>query len=128
MKICSVTPNIRFLLKQKHCFVELTLSLLTKNHLHSGLLDRRSAFRLNRFPSRAIYFCFHQIQTHATHLISSTSIPFVSGTSGKIRLASNDAGVKVTLRSICDIGQILPSSKDPHIDEKSLVLTYSFSC
>ena len=52
--------------------------------------------------------------------ITRPSIPYIQGTSEKIRRVLNEAGVKVAMKPIHTIGRILPSPKDPlTLEEKS---------
>ena len=59
---------------------------------------------------------------------SHTSLPYVQGTTEKIRRILNEIGVKVAIKPICTIGQNLSSPKDPiSADEKTCVV-YDIPC
>ena len=52
----------------------------------------------------------------------------IQGTSEKVRRVLNEAGVKVALRPIRTIDQILPSPKDPHNPEEKSCVVYQVPC
>ena len=47
---------------------------------------------------------------------------------GKVRRILNKAGVKVTMRPVCTIGQILPFPKDPHNPKGKSCVAYKVPC
>ena len=57
-----------------------------------------------------------------------SSIPYIQGTSEKVRRILNEAGVKVAMRPVRTIGQILPSPKDPHNPEEKSCVVYQVPC
>ena len=86
---------------------------------HSELQNIRSTLRLNGFPTRTTFLTSRQPRSQNTQYNHFTSIPYIQGTSEKIRRVLNEAGVK----PIHTIGRILPSPKDPlNLEEKSCLV------
>ena len=82
--------------------------------------------RLNGFPTRTTFLISSRQQSHNTQYNHFTSIPYIQGTSEKVRIL-NEAGVKVEMKPVRTNGQIFPS-EDPHnLEEKSCVV-YQVSC
>ena len=84
--------------------------------------------RLNEFPSRTTFLTSSRQQSHNTQYNHFTSIPYIQGTSEKVRRILNEAGVKVAMRPVRTIGQILPSPKDPHNPEEKSCVVYQVPC
>ena len=60
--------------------------------------------------------------------IGQAKIQKIQGTAGKVRRILNEAGVKVAMRSVRTIGQILPSPKDPQNPEEKSCVVYQVPC
>ena len=84
-----------------------------KTQKHSELQNIRNTLRLNGFPTRTTFLTSSRQQSHNTQYNHFTSIPYIQGTSEKVRRILNEAGVKVAMRPVRTIGQILPSPKEP---------------
>ena len=95
---------------------------------HSELQNIRSTLRLNGFPTRTTFLTSRQPCSQNTQYNHFTSIPYIQGTSEKIRRVLNEAGVKVAMKPIHTIGRILPSPKDPLTLEEKSCLVYQVPC
>ena len=95
---------------------------------HSELQNIRSTLRLNGFPTRTTFLTSRQPRSQNTQYNHFTSIPYIQGTSEKIRRVLNEAGVKVAMKPIHTIGRILPSPKDPLTLEEKSCLVYQVPC
>ena len=84
--------------------------------------------RLNGFPTRNTFLTSSRQPSQNTQYNHFTSIPNIQGTSNKVRRILNKAGVKVTMRPVRTIGQILPSPKDPQNPEKKSCVVYQVPC
>ena len=93
-----------------------------KTQKHCELQNTRNTLRLNGFPTRTTFLTAGQQQSHNTQYNHFTSIPYIQSTSEKVRRILNEAGVKVAMRLVRTISQILPSPKHSHNpEEKSCV-------
>ena len=99
-----------------------------KTQKHSELENLRNTLRLNGFPTRSTFLTSSRQQSHNTQYNHFTSIPLMQGTSEKVRRILNEAGVKVAMRPVRIIGQVLPSSKDPHSTEEKNCVVYQVPC
>ena len=95
---------------------------------HSELQNIRSTLRLNGFPSRTSFLTSSRQQSQNTQYNHFTSIPYIQGTLEKVRRILNEAGVKVAMRPVRTIGQILPSPEDPHNPEEKSCVVYQVPC
>ena len=87
---------------------------------HSELQNIRSTLRLNGFPTRATFLTSRQPRSTNTQYNHFTSFPYIQRTSETVRRVPNEAGVKVAIKPVHTIGQILPSPKYPFtLEEKS---------
>ena len=97
--------------------------ITNKAHKHSELQNIRNTLWLNGFPTRTTFLTSSRQRSHNTQYNHFTSIWYIKGTSEKVRRILNEAGVKVAMRPVSTIGQILPSPKDQHNpEEKSCVV------
>ena len=80
------------------------------------------------FPTRTTFLTSRQPRSQNTQYNHFTSIPYVQGTSEKIRRVLNEAGVKVAMKPIHTIGRILPSPKDQLTLEEKSCLVYQVPC
>ena len=88
----------------------------------------RSTLRQNGFPTRSTFLTSRRPRSQNKQYIHITFIPYVQGTSEKIRKVLNEARVKVALKPIHTIGGNLPLPKDPlNLEEKSC-LVYQVPC
>ena len=71
----------------------------------------RSTLRLNGYPTRVTFRTSSRLQSQNTQYNHFTSIPYIQGTSEKVRRILNQAEVKVAMRPVRTIGQIIPSLK-----------------
>ena len=60
--------------------------------------------------------------------ISYTSLPYVQGTTKKIRRSLNEIGVNVAMKPICTIGLNLPSPKDTISPDEKTCALYEIAC
>ena len=79
-------------------------------------------------PTRTTFLTSRQPRSQNTQYNHFTSIPYIQGTSEKIRRVLNEAGVKVAMKPIHTIGRILPSPKDPPTLEEKSCLVYQVPC
>ena len=88
-----------------------------------------SVLQLNGFPLRHSYPIPKVKQRNTTrHLMHFTSIPYVQGTSERIGRILNEAGVKVAMKPVKTIGNILTSPKDPIAEHEKSRLIYKIPC
>ena len=88
-----------------------------------------SVLQLNGFPLRHSYPIPKVKQRNtARHLMHFTSIPYVQGTSERIGRILNEAGVKVAMKPVKTIGNILTSPKDPIAEHEKSRLIYKIPC
>ena len=88
-----------------------------------------SVLQLNGFPLQYSYPIPKVKQRNTTqHLKHFTSIPYVQGTSERIDCILNEAGVKVGIKPVKTIGNILTSPKDPIAEHKKSRLVYKIPC
>ena len=118
---------------QKHTVAKTLLSrvnthITDNTQKHSELQNLRSALRLNGFPTRTTFLTSRQPRSQNRQCNHFTSIPYIQGTSEKVRRVLNEAGVKVAMKFVHTIGRILPSPKDPLILEEKSCLVYQVSC
>ena len=123
-----ITPNIRSSLLPKLYSAGLNTHITDNTQKHSELQNIRSTLRLNGFPTRTTFLTSRQPRSQNTQYNHFTSIPYIQGTSEKIRRVLNEAGVKVAMKLIHTIGQILPSPKDPLTLEEKSCLVYEVPC
>ena len=57
-----------------------------------------------------------------------TSLPYIQGTTEKIRRILNEVGVKVAMKPIRTIGQYLPSPKDPITTDEITCVVHEVPC
>ena len=95
---------------------------------HSELQNIRSTLRLNGFPTRTTFLTSRQLRSQNTQDNHFTSIPYIQGTSEKIKSVLNEAGVKVAIKPIHSIDRILPSPKDPLTLKEKSCLVYEVPC
>ena len=94
----------------------------------SELQNIRSILRLNGFPTRTTFLTSRQPRSQNTQYNHFTSIPYIQGTSEKVRRVLNEAGVKVAMKPAHSIGRILPSPKNPLTFEEKICLVYQVPC
>ena len=88
-----------------------------------------SVLQLNGFPLRHSYPIPKSKQRNTTqHLKHFTSIPYAQGTSERIGRILNEAGVKVAMKPVKTIGNILTSPKDPIAEHEKSRLVYKIPC
>ena len=88
-----------------------------------------SVLQLNGFPLRHSYPTPKVKQRNTTrHLKHFTSVPYVQGTSECIGRILNKAGVKVAMKPVETIGNILTSPKDPIAEHEKSRLVYKIPC
>ena len=71
---------------------------------HSELQNIRSTLRLNGFSTRTTFLTSRQPCSQNRQYNHFTSIPYIQGTSEKVRRVLNKAGVKVAKKSVHNIG------------------------
>ena len=99
-----------------------------KTQKHSELQNKRSTLRLNEFPTKPTFFyflmatlseytmqLFHFYSLHTRHIRESQK-------------SSKRGRVKVAIKPIYTIGEILPSSKDPLTLQEKSCLVYQVPC
>ena len=84
--------------------------------------------RLNGFPARTTFLTSRQPRSENTQYDHFTFIPYIQGTSEKVRRVLNETGVKVAMKPVHTIGRILPSPKDPLTLEEKSCLVYQVPC
>ena len=88
-----------------------------------------SVLQLNGFPLRHSYPIPKAKQWNTTqHLKHFASIPYVQGTSERIGRILKEAGVKVAIKPVKTIGNILTSPKDPIAEHEKSLLVYKIPC
>ena len=90
---------------------------------HREQLHIHSALQLNGFPARITCFSPRKACSQDSPHKHFTSIPYVQGTSEKIRRVLNEAGINVAIRSVHTIRHVLPLPKDPYTSEELAVLS-----
>ena len=110
--------------------VETHISHTDKNQKSGELWNIRSTPQLNGFPTRATFLSRKNTrsQTHDSPFKQFASIPYVQGTSERIRPVLNEAGVGVAMRPVKTIRHILPSPKDPYTSEDKSCVVYQIPC
>ena len=110
--------------------VETHISHTDKNQKSGELRNIRSTLQLNGFPTRATFLSRKnkRSQTQNSQFKQFTSIPYVQGTSERIRRVLNEAGVGVAMRPVKTIRHILPSPKDPYTTEDKSCVVYQIPC
>ena len=98
--------------------------ILIKTKKSGELRNIRSTLQLNGFPTRATFLSRKnkRYQTHNSQFKQFTSIPYMQGTSERIRRVLNEAGVGVAMRPVKTIRHILPSLKIRTLQKKRVVL------
>ena len=84
---------------------------------HREQLHIRSTLQLNGFPTRTTFLSPRKACSQESPYKHFTSIPYVQGTSEKIRRVLNEAGVNVAMRPVHTIRHVLPLPKDPYTSE-----------
>ena len=89
----------------------------------------RSVLQLNGFPLR-LSFPVSKTKHHFTtnDLQHFTTIPYLQGTSEKIRRILNEAGLKVSFTLVKTIGNFLTVPKDPIQEHEKSQLVYKIPC
>ena len=95
---------------------------------HREQLHIRSTLQLNRFPTRTTFLSPRKACSQDSPYKHFTSIPYVQGTSEKIRRVLNEAGVNVAMRSVHIIRHVLPLPKDPYTSEDIGCIIYEIPC
>ena len=109
--------------------VETHISHTDKNQKSGELRNIRSTLQIIEFPIRAIFSPKNtRSQTHNSQFKQFTSIPYVQGTSERIRQVLNEAGVGVAMRRVKTIRHILPSPTDPYTAEDKSCVVYQIPC
>ena len=110
--------------------VETHISHTDENQKSGELRNIRSTLQLNGFPTRATFLSRKnkRSQTQNSQFKQFTSIPYVQGTSDRIRRVLNEAGVGVAMRPVKTIRHILPSPKDPYTTEDKSCVVYQIPC
>ena len=119
----------------KHRKLTVAKTLLSRVNTHitdktqkdSELQNIRNTLRLNGFPTRTTFLTSCRQQSQNPQYNHFTSIPYIQGTSEKVRRILNEAGVKAAMRAVRTIGQVLPSPKDPHNPEERSCVIYQFT-
>ena len=107
---------------QKHTVVQ-TLFNRVNTHISDNKLKHReqllirSTLQLNGFPTRTTFLSPRKACSQDSPYKHFTSIPYVQGTSEKIRKVLNEAGVNVAMRPVHTIRHVLPLPKDPYTSE-----------
>ena len=121
-------PKHQKLTVAKTLLSRVNTHITDKTQKHSELQNIRNILRLNGFPTRTTFLTSSRQQSHNTQYNHFTSIPYIQGTSEKVRRILNGAGIKVAMRPVRTIGQILPSPKDPHNPEEKSCVVYQVLC
>ena len=121
-------PKHQKLTVAKTLLSRINTHITDKTQKHSELQNIRNTLRLNGFPTRTTFLTSSQQQSRNTQYNHFTSIPYIQGTSEKVRRILNEAGVKVDMRPVRTIGQILPFPKDPHNPEEKSCVVYQVPC
>ena len=134
-----ITPNIRSSLLPKLYSAGLTLTsqithrstvnthITDNTRKHSELLVR-STLQLNGFPTRATFLTSRQPRSQNTQYNHFTFIPYIQGTSEKVRRVLIEARVKVAMKPVHAIGRNFPSPKDPLTLKEKSCLVYQVPC
>ena len=121
----------------QHQKLAVTKTLHDRDNTHNTIpADARhetthvlSVLQLNGFPLRHSYPIPKVKQQNTTqHLTHFTSIPYAQGTSERIGRILNEAGVKVAMKPVKTIGNILTSPKDPIAEHEKSRLVYKIPC
>ena len=121
-------PKHQKLTVAKTPFSKVKTHITDNTQKHSELQNIHSTLRLNGFPTRTTFLTCGQPLSQNTQYNHFTFIPYIQGTSEKVRRVLNEAGVKVAMKPIYTIGRILPSPKDPLTLEEKSYLVYEVSC
>ena len=97
-------PKYQKLTVAKTLLSRVNTHITDNTQKHSELQNIRSTLRLNGFPTRTTFLTSRQPRSQNTQYNHFTSIPYIQGTSEKIRRVLNEAGVKVAMKPIHTIG------------------------
>ena len=93
--------------------LSMVITHITDNtQKNSELQNICNTLRLNEFLTRTTFLTSRMPRSQNTQYNHFTSIPYIQGTSEKVRRVLNEAKVKVAMKSVRIIGRILPSPKD----------------
>ena len=95
---------------------------------HHEQLHIRSTLQLNGFPSRTTFLSPTKACSQDSPYKQFTSIPYVQGSSEKIRRVLNEAGANVAMRPVHIIRHVLPLPKDPYTSEDIGCIIYEIPC
>ena len=120
----------------KHQKLAITHSL--HNRISSHITDQterqiarrevRQTVRTNGYPCKYTYPPKPRSQRELPTFTKFTSLPYIQGTTEKIRRILNEVGVKVAMKPIQTIGQYLPSPKDPITTDEITCVVYEVPC
>ena len=96
----SHQPKHQKLTVAKTLLSRVNTHITDKTQKHSELQNIRNTLRLNGFPTRTTFLTSSRQQSHNTQYNHFTSIPYIQGTSKKVRRILNEAGVKVAMRPV----------------------------
>ena len=121
-------PKHQKLTVAKTLLSRVNTHIMDKTQKHSELQNIRYTFRLNGFPTRTTFPTFSRQQSQNTqynHLLLFFTYKVLRTKVGRVL---NEAGVKVAMRPVRTIGQILPSPKDPYKPEEKSCIVYQVPC
>ena len=106
--VCSVV-HCAFVKHQKLTFAKTLLSrfnthITDNTQKHSELQNIRSTLRIIGFPTRTTFLTSRQPRSQNTQYNHFTYIPYIQGTSKKVRRVRNETGVKVAMKPVHTIG------------------------
>ena len=97
-----------------------------KATLHKQILH---TLTLNGFPRKFSCLALKEKPRRPTKFFnSSTSLPYIHGTTDKIQRVLNDVGVRVAMKPFAAIGKSLPSHKDPLYVNEITGIIYQVPC
>ena len=121
-------PKHQKLTVDKTLLSRVNIHITDNTQKHSELQNICSTLQLNGFPTRTTFLTSRQPCSQNTQYNYFTSIPYIQGTLEKIRRVLNKAGVKVAMKPIHIIGQILPSLNDPLTLKEKSCFVYQLPC
>nr|CAB3248364.1 glucosylceramidase-like [Phallusia mammillata] len=84
--------------------------------------------RNNGFPRNLHHMTRNTITSQNRQFKSFTCLPYVQGVSERLKRILNDAGVKVAMKPLKTIGQLLPKPKDATIPQHRTGVVYQVPC
>ena len=117
----SVLKHINFDETSSHFLEHISVCLMNTNNFKDTFIFLHKAQQMQLQRT-------HDTSSKRATLCNSVSLPYIQGTTEKIRRILNEVGVKVAIKPIRTIGQSLPSPKDPITTDEITCVVYEVPC